>query len=99
MPEAIKNIIEILEKIWQGINSAGFPQTVWEWLKSSFGEPSLVLETVQRWFNSLNDWLTNNAGVSLKEVLEAIANLFIWLFKLILKIIQYIVDLLEKLNG
>ncbi|MDP1706579.1 MAG: hypothetical protein Q8L36_02050, partial [bacterium] len=77
MPEAIKNIIEILEKIWQGISSAGFLQTAWEWLKNAFGEPTLILETLGRWFSGLDSWLSNNAGVSLKEVLQAIANLFI----------------------
>lgn len=99
MPEAIQNIIDILQKIWQGIAGAGFFQTAYEWIKNLSGDPGLILETLGRWFGKLNDWLVANAGVSLKEILKAFANLFIWLFKFILKIIQLIVDLLEKLNG
>lgn len=99
MPEPIQKILEILEKIWQGISSAAFFQNAYNWAKNSIDDPGAVLATLGGWLTGLNDWLTNNAGVSLKEIMQALANLFIWLFKLILKIIQLIVDLLEKING
>jgi len=99
MPEAIQNIIDILQKIWQGIIGAGFFQTAYNWAQNAIGDPGLILETAENWLKGLNDWLSANAGVSLKEILKAFANLFIWLFKSIMKIIQLIVELLEKLNG
>ncbi len=98
MPEQIKNIIDILEKIWQGIANTGFLQTAWDWAKNVLTQPGLIFDTLKNWFDGLNGWLTANAGVSLSQIFKAIIGLFVWLFRLVLKIIQFVVDSLEKLN-
>jgi hypothetical protein len=75
LPDPISNFIDKLK----GID-----------IKGSAGADggSMDLSSAKGAWDSINNWFLENIGVSLNEIIKAIANLIIWVWELIIKLIK-----------
>jgi hypothetical protein len=69
--------------------------------EQSFVDPSKVeslttsLDTsLSSAWDSLNGWLESNIGISLSEIIRTLLNFIIWVFELIVKILQAVINIL-----
>ncbi|KKU91311.1 MAG: hypothetical protein UY23_C0002G0050 [Candidatus Jorgensenbacteria bacterium GW2011_GWA1_48_11] len=70
----------------QAVQSIG--QGIQETVSQIGQDPQNWLSQLQNWWGRLNSWLQINIGVSFSQILTVIANLFIWVFELMIKLIK-----------
>jgi hypothetical protein len=52
------------------------------------GEPNMSLSDVGGTWASINNWFVSKIGISLTDIIKTIANLIIWFWELVIKLIQ-----------
>lgn len=75
IPAPIANFIDKLK----GINIGGQP---------SVSGGSMDFSSVKSGWDSINNWFTQNIGVSFTEIVKSVANLVIWIWEIIIKLIK-----------
>lgn len=53
------------------------------------------LKDFKNLWQSINDWFTQNIGVSFKNILVAIGNIFVWLLELLVHLLKWIIGLVS----
>lgn len=76
IPAPISNFIDKL----RGINIGG-QSTV-------SGGGSMDFSSVKEGWDSINNWFSSNIGVSFTEIVKSVANLVIWIWEIIIKLIK-----------
>ena len=75
IPAPIANFIDKLK----GIDIGGQP---------SVSGDSLDFSNVKSGWDSINNWFLQNIGVSFTEIVKSVANLFIWIWEIVIKLIK-----------
>ena len=71
-------IFGFIEKL-KGINIGG---------QSSVSGGSMDFSSVKEGWDSINNWFLENIGVSFNEIIKSVANLIIWIWEIIIKLIK-----------
>ncbi len=83
IPAPVSGFIDQLKTILQnGVNAVGNGQAL------SGGGNGLNLSNAGDIWNQINDWFSSNIGVSFTDIVKAVVNLIIWIWELIIKLIQ-----------
>ena len=75
IPAPIANFIDKLK----GIDIGGQP---------SVSGDSLDFSNVKSGWDSINNWFLQNIGVSFTEIVKSVANLVIWIWEIVIKLIK-----------
>ncbi len=81
LPAPVSDFIQKLKDVFQN----GTNGTTINGLTSGNG---IDLSNASGLWSQINNWFSSNIGVSLSDVIRAIANLIIWVWELIIKLIQ-----------
>ncbi|MEK7630165.1 MAG: hypothetical protein AAB432_02155 [Patescibacteria group bacterium] len=89
LPESITQIFDLGKKISINLQGSGFIRDIVEKVQGNGNSsPSNIFSGVLSIWDRSNDWLQSNIGISLREIITAIGNLFIWILNFVIGLIQ-----------
>ncbi len=88
LPQPVNDLLNTLSKIninntpGGSLNTAGGPPSS---VNINGGD---ILNQLGNLWQSLNNWFAANTGVSLSDIIKAVVNLIIWIWEIIIKLLQ-----------
>jgi hypothetical protein len=92
LPAPVKDIFDTAIKISDKMKNSPLLQNVVDQARSSgvgadVGSGSIFTDLKNIWDN-VNNWMEQNVGVSLQQIIKVIAGLFVWVLEFVIKILR-----------
>ncbi len=92
LPGPVNDLWNLLQKVRVDspnldVSQQGIGQTVQQIANGKISQ-SAVSGDLSSWWQSINGWFSANIGVSLGDIIKAVVNLVIWVWELIIKLLQ-----------
>jgi len=88
LPGPARDLLNMAEKIHIDVSRIPIVNKFIQSIQSSDFQSGDFIRSLENVWERLNAWLEQNIGVSLKEIIRGIGNLFVWIFEFIVNLIK-----------
>ena len=88
LPQPITDIYNTFNKIQVRAEDNTFLNIISEKVRTISANPQGLVSDASNWWGRVNNWFSSHVGVTLKELVQGVANLFVWVFEWVVKLIK-----------